>query len=147
MLQSGTPARRRDGREQGGALAGRIVGETVIIEDAGGLGGVPTARGNSWFRPPLARFYDFARACRCDLVGDWHSHRASPAASTVDRDGRERARVALEATAYVGVVVAPRRAFALGLRESLDTRIWSWADPEIAAYLLTEDGCELIGLL
>ena len=61
-------ARDWDGREQGGALVGRIIGETVVIEDAGGLGiGVTTARGNSWFRPPLARFHDFARACRCAL--------------------------------------------------------------------------------
>jgi Prokaryotic homologs of the JAB domain len=140
-------ARDWDGREQGGALVGRIIGETVVIEDAGGLGvGVSTARGNSWFRPPLARFHDFARACGCDLVGDWHSHRESPAASTADRDGWERVRVALEATAYVGVVVAPMRAFALGLRPSMDTTIWSWADPEIAAYLVTKDGCELVGL-
>jgi hypothetical protein len=140
-------ARDWDGREQGGALAGRIIGDTVVIEDAGGLGvGVATARSNSWFRPPLARFHDFARACRCDLVGDWHSHQASPAASTADRHGWERVRVALDATAYASVVVAPKRAFALGLRESLDTTIWSWADPEIAAYLVTEGGCDLVGL-
>jgi hypothetical protein len=82
-------ARDWDGREQGGALVGRIVGETVLLEDAGGLGlgvGVPTARGDSWFRaaaptprgrlprglPPLLVLSLKHHACPADaLRGGW----------------------------------------------------------------------------
>jgi hypothetical protein len=136
-----------DGREQGGALVGHIVGDTLVVEDAGGLGvGVTTPRGNSWFRPPLPRFLDFASAYRCDLVGDWHSHRDSPAASSADKRGWEKVRAALRARAYLGLVVAPRPAFALGLRQSQDQVVISWTEPRIGVYVVTESGCDLVSV-
>jgi proteasome lid subunit RPN8/RPN11 len=115
-----------DGREQGGALVGHIDGDTVVVEDAGGPGTAPTPRGNDWIKPPLARFLDYARACDCDLVGDWHSHRDSPAASSADKRGWEKARAALRVPAIVGLVVAPERVLALGLRSSQDEVVFSW---------------------
>jgi hypothetical protein len=137
-----------DGREQGGALVGHIVGNTVVVEHAGGIGiGVTTPRGNSWFRPPLPRFLDFASAYRCDLVGDWHSHRDSPAASSADKRGWEKVRAALGARAYLGLVVAPQLKFAFGLRQSQDQVVLSWTAAQLAAYLVTESGCDLVSLI
>jgi len=132
-----------DGREQGGALVGRIVGDRVVVEDAGGLGiGVTTPRGDSWFEPPLGRYLDLARACDSDLVGQWHSHRFSPAASSMDRRCWADVRATLGVPAFVGLVVAPRHEF--GLRPIVDQAVFSWNNPRVYCYLVTEGGCELV---
>ena len=60
------------GRELGGALVGHTYDDRVVVTDANGLGsvGVETPRGDTWFRPSRARWYEFAQACGAELLGD-----------------------------------------------------------------------------
>jgi hypothetical protein len=138
-----------DGREQGGALAGWIKDGRIVVEYAGGLGvGVPVKRGPTWVKPPLARFHDFARACRCELVGEWHTHPGGKPtrASSDDERGWERVRAALETPAYFGLILAPRKSVALGLTRWQDEVVWSWQNADVGAYLVTEHGCKPVTL-
>lgn len=136
-----------DGREQGGALVGRVVGDTIVIDEAGGLGvGVETERGQTWLKAPTTRYYDLAVALGGTLLGDWHSHRNSTHASSMDERAWEGVRKALRAPFFVGLVVAPRETLALGIHPALDEIELSFKKPRFGCYVATEHGVDYVPL-
>jgi hypothetical protein len=78
-----------DGRELGGALVGHVSGDRIVVTNANGIGiGVETPRGETWMRRARGRWADFARACRAELVGDWHLHPGGGSVLPSDADVR-----------------------------------------------------------
>ena len=136
-----------DGREMGGALVGRRKGDTIVVEHAGGLGlGVQPERGPYWLRPALTSYFDFALSYGMDLIGDWHSHAndAGIGASPADQKMWQRVRAALDAPAYVGVILSPAPAISLGLTAALDDETWAWTNTYFGVFVTTADGCESV---
>jgi len=131
-----------DGREQGGALVGQFDGDRIVVSNAGGLGiGVSVPRGNSWVRARVSRQFDFAQACGADLAGSWHSHPGGTTTNPSQEDVAiwQATRRALEVPALVGLILMPRQVRVVGLQS--DELAWSFREPEVGEYLITDDGC------
>jgi hypothetical protein len=137
-----------DGRELGGALVGHTDGERIVVTNANGIGtGVETPRGESWIRPSRGRWFDFARACGADLIGDWHSHGPGHVAEASDADVRswQATRKALGSPVYLGLIFLPRRVHVQGINYS--EAAWSFRDPEVGEYVITEAGYQRANFL
>jgi len=130
-----------DGRELGGALVGHTDGKRIVVTNANGIGtGVETPRGESWIRPSRSRWFDYARACGADLVGDWHCHPGGSTTVPSDQDVRswQATREALRSPVHVGLIFLPRRVHVQGINYS--EAAWSFRDPEVGEYVITEAG-------
>jgi proteasome lid subunit RPN8/RPN11 len=101
---------------------------------------VETPRGESWIRPSRSRWFDFARACGADLVGDWHSHGPGHVAEASDADVNawQATRKALRSPVYLGLIFLPRRVVVQGINYS--EAAWSFREPEVGEYVITEAG-------
>ena len=130
-----------DGRELGGALVGHTYDDRIVVTNANGIGiGVETPRGETWMRPARGRWYDFARACDADLIGDFDLHPGGSAAVPSDQDVRswQATREALGSPVYVGLIFAPRKVHVQGINYS--EAAWSFREPEVGEYVITEAG-------
>jgi hypothetical protein len=130
-----------DGRELGGALVGHTSGDRIVVSNANGIGiGVETPRGETWMRPGRGRWFEFAQACRAELLGDWHLHPGGGSTLPSDADVRswEATREALRSPMYVGLIFLPRRVVVQGINYS--EAAWSFREPEVGEYVITESG-------
>jgi hypothetical protein len=132
---------RYDGRELGGALVGHTYDDRIVVTDANGLGvGVETPRGDTWFRPARARWYEFAQACGAELLGDWHCHPdgGSVVPSTADVRAWQATRKALRSPVYLGLIFLPKKVHVMGIDHN--ELAWSFRDAEVGEYVITQAG-------
>jgi hypothetical protein len=132
---------RYDGRELGGALVGHTYDDRIVVTDANGLGvGVETPRGETWMRPSRGRWFEFAQACRAELLGDWHCHPDGGSVVPSDADVRawQATRKALRSPLYLGLIFVPKKVNVMGIHH--DELTWSFREPEVGEYVITEAG-------
>ena len=135
---------RYDGRELGGALVGHTDGDRIVVTNANGLGsvGAETPRGETWYRPSRARWYEFALACGAELLGDWHCHPDGGSVVPSNADVRlwQATRTALRSPVYLGLIFLPKKVRVMGIHS--DQVTWSFRDPEVGEYVITEAGSQ-----
>jgi len=132
---------RYDGRELGGALVGHTYDERIVVTDANGIGiGVETPRGETWIQPARGRWYEFAQACRAELLGDWHCHPdgGSVVPSEADVRAWQATRKALRSQVYLGLIFLPKKVHVMGINYS--EAAWSFREPEVGEYVITNAG-------
>src|SRR5215471_8524323 len=110
---------RYDGRELGGPLVGHTDDERIVVTDANGVG-VETPRGDTWFRPSRASWYQFAQACGAELLGDFHVHPTggSVVPSNADLRAWQATRKALDSPVYLGLIFLPKTVRVMGINHT-----------------------------